>query len=249
MINYYPTKHSIVHDTLFIITTYCKEDYHEYLLKNCIKRIQIFHPDSDILVLNDSDNSISIPHIKTPYARCGEINAYVWALQNIYSYKNFIFIHDSVFLINRIPIPPKPFSPFWYSSEDMKDNTCGDEIELFLSKYLVNNKNIQGQINKLRNNEGSIIFGSMAIFNSEFLYFLKNNTNFMELAHMFNTRHMRSFFERVLYITVYEFYNNDIKKYSICGNIFNHKRVFKTACSLDTLSAGNPFALKIWQGR
>jgi hypothetical protein len=89
----------------------------------------------------------------------------------------------------------------------------------------------------------------MAIFNSEFLYFLKNNTNFMELAHMFNTRHMRSFFERVLYITVYEFYNNDIKKYSICGNIFNHKRVFKTACSLDTLSAGNPFALKIWQGR
>jgi hypothetical protein len=239
MIVYYPDKLTINNETLFIVTTYFKEPHQKYLLDTCVNRIKIFHPDSDILILNDTEVQ----------ERIGEINAYLWAAEHIYSYKNFIFIHDSVFLINRLPIPENPFSPLWYSSEDMKDNTHGEEIEVFLKKFHINNAQIYDQVNLLRNNEGSLVFGSMAVFNSEFLYFLKNNTNFLDLAHMFNSRHMRSFFERVLYIIANEFYKTNTKQYSICGNIFNHKRVFKTACSLDSLSAGNPYALKVWQGR
>ena len=56
----------IKNKSVFIITTYISQPYHETFLKLSTKRIQLFHPDADIIVLNDShDVSIGIEQTET----------------------------------------------------------------------------------------------------------------------------------------------------------------------------------------
>jgi len=256
---------------IFIITTYISKIHHITILKECIKRIKLFHPDSDIIILNDSysvnidfilndthsvnsdfmfDSSIKIE--KTKYERCGEVNAYVWACEHKDKYKSFCFIHDSVLLTNRLKNLSEKigFRPLWYSSKNVSDNTQSLEVQLIVSKIKIRNNHIFDKITNIRMSKGSIVFGCMGIFNISFLNYLIHDTNFLENAYMFNTRYLRCFFERLLYMFLSEFYNIDnYYSYSICGDICNHGQFYHHMCILDNNLANNPFALKVWQGR
>ena len=54
-------------NSVFIVTTYLIKPHSETLLKLCIKRIQLFHPECDIIILNDSSSVIiNIPITKKP---------------------------------------------------------------------------------------------------------------------------------------------------------------------------------------
>jgi hypothetical protein len=244
---------------VFIITTYLNKPHSELLLKTCVKRIQLFHPESDIIILNDSHSvNISIPTTKTlkieytKYPQSGELNAYVWACEHKDEYKEFFFIHDSVLLINRflVDLEGINYRGLWYSSFYINDDTRGSDIDAIVSEFKINGHPITTKINTIRQGHGSIVFGSMGVFNSKFLEFLKNNTNFLDLVSLFNTRKLRSFFERLIYIILSEFY--DVKyfdSYSLCGDINNHEEAFSFTCILHTTFTNNLYALKIWQGR
>jgi len=242
-----------------MITTYINKPHHIPLLKECIRRIQLFHPDSDIIILNDShdikidiEESENLKIQKTKYYRCGEINAYAWACENINNYNKFYYIHDSTFLITRIAIDLNNihYRPFWYSSSHVHDNMTGPEVTSIINKFKINNKEINKQAHRLQQGYGSIVFGGMAIFDTVFLEFLINKTNFLSVVHLFTTRNLRCFFERLLYIILSSFYDiNKYSTYSICGDIIDHENAFNSNVFLNLSISRNPYIVKIWQGR
>jgi hypothetical protein len=123
-------------------------------------------------------------------------------------------------------------------------------VQLIASKIKIHNNHIFDKLRNIRIGKGSIVFGCMGIFNISFLNYLIHDTNFLENAYMFNTRYLRCFFERLLYMFLSEFYNIDnYYSYSICGDICNHGQFYHHMCILDNNLANNPFALKVWQGR
>ena len=245
--------------SIFIVTTYLNKPHSETLLKMCVNRIQLFHPECDIIILNDSHhvtiNTIFSKSVKielTKYPRAGELNAYVWACEHKDKYKEYFFIHDSVLLINRflIDLEGINFRGIWYASKCINDDTFSSEIDTIITKFKINNVHVTNKINTIRQGHGSIVFGSMGVFNSVFLNFLIENTNFLEIVYLFNTRKLRSFFERLIYIILSEFYDvRYFDSYSLCGDIFNHEQAFSTSCMLYNNFSNNLYALKIWQGR
>jgi len=244
---------------VFIITTYINKPYHEALLKQCVKRVQLFHPEAYIVILNDSHNvKISIEEadnlkiINTKNHRCGEINAYVWACENKWLYRNYFYIHDSAFLINRIIVDLSEihYRPLWYSSCHIHNNTTGSDISGIINNFNINDTDIHNRAHRLQLGYGSIVFGGMAVFDSTFLEFLSTKTNFLSLSHLFNTRNLRCFFERLLYIILSDFYDiSNFTSYSLCGDIINHDQAFSSSVFLNSSLARNPYVLKIWQGR
>jgi hypothetical protein len=97
---------------------------------------------------------------------------------------------------------------------------------------------------------GSIVFGGMAVFDRTFLDFLSEKTNLQSIAPLFNTRKLRCFFERLLYIILSEFYDiTNYTAYSVCGDILNHEQVFCSSTLLNSTISKNPYIVKIWQGR
>ena len=244
---------------VFIITTYLSKPHHEPLLKQCIKRVQLFHPDASIIVLNDShhikisiEESPTLQIIKTKHHRCGEVNAYVWACENKDNYRNFFYIHDSAFLISRIAVGVSSihYRPLWYSSCHVHNNMTGTDVSSIIHKFMINDSDIHQRSHRLQLGYGSIVFGGMAVFDVTFLEFLINKTNLLSLAHMFTTRDLRCFFERLLYMILMDFYDiSNYTTYSLCGDIINHEQAFSSSVFLNSSLAKNPYVLKIWQGR
>lgn len=249
----------VKNNSVFIVTTYISQPHHETTLKLCIKRIQLFHPDSDIVILNDSytkhisiNQSDSLKIYNTKYHKCGEINAYTWACENKDLYEIFYYIHDSAFLINRISLDINliNYRPLWYSSANIHEDTVSPEINTIIHKFTINKKEIHHHAHRMQLGYGSIVFGGMAMFNKVFLDFLVENTNLLSIAHLFSSRKLRCFFERLLYIILSEFYDiTNYNAYSICGDIRKHDDVFSSSVFLNSSISKNPYVVKIWQGR
>jgi hypothetical protein len=245
--------------SVFIVTTFISQPHHMTTLKLCIKRIELFHPDSEIIILNDSHSvkitiseSERLKVINTSYPQCGEVNAYVWACENKYKYETFYYIHDSTFLISRINLTLESihYRPLWYSSSHIHEDTKSHDINTIIYNFNINNKDIHQRANRLQLGYGSIVFGGMAMFDRTFLDYLENKTNFLRIAHLFNSRKLRCFFERLLYVVLSEFYDiTNFSSYAICGDILNHDYVFCSSSFLNSNISNNPFAVKIWQGR
>ena len=246
-------------NSVFIVTTYISQPHHETILKLCIKRIQLFHPDSDIIILNDShtvpisiSQSDTLKIINTQYHRCGEVNAYTWACENKDKYEKFYYIHDSAFLINRIVLDINTihYRPMWYSSAHIHEDTTSPEISEIINKFTINNSNIHYRSNRIQLGYGSIVFGGMAVFDKVFLEFLLEKTNLIRIASLFKKRKLRCFFERLLYIILSDFYDiTNYTSYSVCGDILNHEQVFCSSIFLNSTISRNPYLVKIWQGR
>jgi len=245
--------------SVFIITTYLSQPHHEIILKLCIKRIQLFHPDSDIVILNDSskipidiDQSKTLRILDTKHQQCGEVNAYVWACENKNLYEKFFYIHDSAFLISRINLNLESihYRPLWYSSCHIHEDTISPEISNIIHNFKINNKDTHVRFHRMQLGYGSIIFGGMAVFDRTFLNFLSEKTNLQIIAPLFNIRKLRCFFERLLYIILSEFYDiTNYTAYSICGDILNHNQAFYSSTFLNSTISRNPYVVKIWQGR
>lgn len=244
--------------TVCILTAYQKTDFQKELLNTCVNSIREHMNTIDIVVLND--NSANPIHIldtenvkieNTKFPRCGEVNAYVWACEHINEYDRFIFLHDSTVMLKAIPLElPNHFRPFWYTSKYVSDNMKGKEVESFINAFTVKGELCTDIYKNLLQNRGSIVFGGMAIFDDIFVRFLANETNFLDLAHTLNTRFLRCFFERLLFIVYSKFGNASIFNASaVCGDIFNHKGAFHPGKSIHKELANNPYVLKVWQGR
>ena len=246
----------LISNYVFIITCYLITDFQKNLLLNCVNSIHRLYPDETIQVLDDN-HTAEFPKLpeyckieKTIHPRCGEVNAYVWACKNINNYNRYVFIHDSTQLLSKLPTElPYHYRAFWYSSECVDHNTRGKDIDAFILKFKIKGKDVKKVLNDIRKRAGNIAFGAMATWDNEYINYLIQETNFLEVASMLNTRPMRSFFERLVYIIYFYFQNpNLFRQNTICGNIMGHKNTFNNK-DMNPSCAGNPYLLKIWQGR
>jgi hypothetical protein len=189
--------------------------------------------------------------VKTPWPKCGEINAYKWACDNKHQFDIFIYLHDSTRLLQPLPLECNyHFIPLWYSHRSINRDMTGPVVKSFIQEFKVKNSSCESIYASMLQNEGSIAFGCMAIFDKVFLEFLSTETNFLDLGYKLTTRSLRSFFERVLYMIYVKFGDPSVFNSSaICGNIFLHKKAFTNTDIFDFSLANNPYVLKCWQGR
>lgn len=253
--------------TCFIVTSYIKNyNYQLFILIKCIQSIHTHHPEADIVVLNDNytidllkvltqyQELADIPFQveKTPHERCGEVNAYVWACQHDTDYSKFVFVHDSTMVLSPLPLESctRPFTPLWFAGK----GCCSTGLRNPFSTHVFQAMRIHGQpcakeYDIFMKNGYFVTFGCMGIWTPEFTAFLKTQTNFLDIAHLFNERGKRCLFERLA--TIYANVCTPVQDYSklaVCGLIFAHKQAFRNRVHDSTL-ANNPYMLKIWQGR
>lgn len=242
---------------VFIVTCYTTTITHHKLLLTCIQSISDYHPDAAIQVLDDNHalaECVPVPSFcrveKTIHQGCGEVNAYLWAISHQSEYDHFIYIHDSCKLINRIAyrLDNRHFKPFWYASINSHFDTIGSTIDSIMECVRVHDKPCLDKLDTVRKGNGNIVFGAMAAFDIQFIKFLDQDTNFKEIAGKLKGRALRCFFERLLYILVWLFLDDDkFYQNSYCGDIYNHPNVFQNTVS--DIDPNNKYIIKIWQGR
>jgi len=247
---------TVISNYVFIVTCYSITEFQKKLLLNCTESIHRFYPDESIQVLDDN-HTAEFPQVptyckieKTKYSRCGEVNAYVWACNNINKYNRYVFIHDSTQLLNKLPTElAYHYRTFWYSSRCIDHDTKSAAVDVFIKKFTIKGKDVVKVLTDVRKRCGNLSFGAMAIWDNEYNNYLIKNTNFLEVASLLNTRPLRSFFERLVYIIYFYFQNsNNFIRNTISGDIISHRNVFKNT-DMNPSSANNPYLLKIWQGR
>lgn len=242
---------------VFILTTYITNQKQSELLAASIDSIHTHHPDASIQILDDDHSKpecVAAPSYckieKTKHAKCGEINGYVWAIEHKTEYDIFIYIHDSCKVRSAIPyeLKGRHFRQFWYTSRCSNNDTTGAEIDSFMNIFTVSRKDCKDELELVRGGKENIIFGAMAAFDGDFLTFVETQTNFLECAYLLNTRHMRCFFERLLYIIVMKYTGGrEFIKNAYCGDIFKHTDAFINQNF--SIKPNNPYLVKVWQSR
>lgn len=242
---------------VFIVTTYITNQIQSKLLLDCVNSIKTNNPDAAVQVLDDDHSKLDHPLVpdfckieKTKHARCGEINAYLWAIDHKLEYDIFIYIHDSCRVQSPIPyvLKGRHFRQFWFTSRCSNNDTTGSKIDSFMEQFTVSGKNCKQELELVRGGKENIIFGGMAAFDSNFLTFLETQTNFKSLAHLLQGRSMRCFFERLLYIIVINYTEGrEFIKNAYCGDIFKHTAAFRNTDN--TIKPNNPYLTKVWQSR
>jgi hypothetical protein len=242
--------------SVFIITTCIKSHDKLNMLNNCVKGIRSFHPDTDIVILKDNcDNAVwSEDELKgckienVLYELSGEINAYVWSIQHKDEYERFIYIHDSTYVFNTIPLEMPEgciFRPIWHAEGYINGFRSSERTNRIIKEY---NQNIHKQFQMVIHNEGELSFGAMGIWTTDFAQKL-SETNFLDIAGYLKTREDRCFTERFIYCVAYNWQPCDTwRKISLCGDIFKHGHPFANG-SADPSVSHNNYIVKLWCGR
>jgi hypothetical protein len=232
-------------------------------LKECIKHVRRVYPTVHIYVINDNStlsiNEIYGPNIEIIPAlssRGGEINPYLFILDPRCKHDKLVYIHDSVFIkykIDNFINMPNEINFLWYALINTNNDTFNAENNEILNKlyvYCGNGKISIGnfiKMLKMKNKFYYVKFGSMSVFTKKFMEKIDLVTNIRQVAHLFNKRGHRCFFERllsVLYVYIYGAEYNP--RLSLCGDIFNFPSRFSNK---DINIKTNLPLVKVWQGR
>jgi hypothetical protein len=249
--------------SVFLIPSRVQNTHQAFLLKTCIESIKEFNPESDIVILNDCSTeslvptfeNVKIEYIEKEYHGCGELNAYVWACKNYTEYDTFVMIHDSTKLLSKMPLTMhsgRIYRPIWHSTCCIDTDTRGEEMNRILEKFSLNvleGYNLIQRGGFHGNGGGNMVFGAMGIFTNQFAKRLATETNFIELAKLFNKRTLRCFFERFVFCIIHKYQDtSNFRAESLCGCIFNHGNPFKNITP-EAHAAKNPYIVKCWQSR
>jgi hypothetical protein len=249
--------------TAFIVSTCVYSNKHLEYLKQCIRHIRNVYPDMYIYVINDS-STLDITAVEGPnieiipalYKKGGEINPYFFILDPMCKHDKLVYIHDSVFIkckIDQFIDRKNEINFLWYALSAINNDTFNSENSEILDKfylYCSNGKiSLRNFIHILKGQKKFyyVKFGSMSVFTKRFMEKIDLVTNFKEVAHLFNMRVHRCFFERLISILYIYIYGSDYNfTLTLCGDIFKHPRAFSnTDISIKTLSP----LVKVWQGR
>jgi hypothetical protein len=247
----------------FIVTTKVMNINQHYILLECIRHIRIIYPEHTIYVINDNSNpelfpldellDYNVELIDSIVKNGGEINPYIFILDDRCKYDNLLYIHDSVIIKKRIDDVIDSnidFIPIWYSTKYIwNDIFIPQNMDILTNMFFYgsNVKLIDILLSFKKNKNNFLVtFGAMGFFNKKFVTKIKENTNFFSILEKFKSRDNRCLFERILscvYIILYkQIYNK-----TICGDINYHPLSFKNQDIY--INNYNDYFIKIWQGR
>lgn len=248
-----------------IIVSYTTNEFQRELLQKSVESAVKYHPNDTIVVLNDN-HEVSIDTLLpksqilrtelTKYPKCGEVNAFVWSCEHTDTFQKFVFLHDSVLLLNTLPLQFEKdihFRPLWFATPHFASvGLMLQEVEDVIKDFKIGPTNGQALYQIILERFIFVVFGCMAIWDVEFCNFLRRETNFLGQAGKFNTRTLRCLFERLIYMCfAYAHPQLQFRAFpslALCGDITNHSKAFSNS-SLEPAAAKNPYALKVWQGR
>ena len=263
-INKYLKNNNYVHkDVAFIVTTCVRNNMHLYYIKECIRHIRIIYPLIHIYIINDN-SILSIDEIKGTNIDIiesiakggGELNPYLFMLDDRCKHDKLVYIHDTVFIKKNIDYfinKKEDINFIWFDNCSIDNDTIREENKEILNNlffYFSNSKiSIYNYILMLKHARipYNVKFGCMSIFTKQFMNKVNLVTNLKEVANLFVNRINRSFFERILSIIHVFIYGYDYNcRFTLCGNIINHPQRFKNT-NVNILS--NMPLVKVWQGR
>jgi hypothetical protein len=263
--SYLRSNHFLANNWAFIITTCVRNEAHLYYLKESIRHIRIIYPKIHIYVMNDN-SSLDIDVIKgdeieiidaiAPMA--GELNPYLFGMDERCKHDKLVYIHDTVFLKKNIDVyltRTNEIDFLWYDITAIHNDTVRVEnadilnnLYLYFSNAKISIYRYLTMINQMKI-YFSVKFGSMSIFTKSFCKKLDLVTNIKEAAKHFKLRVHRCFLERLLSIFHIFIYGYDYPlKYHICGNILKHPNSFSNVNVNAIIEVKQPF-VKVWQGR
>jgi len=162
---------------------------------DCIRK---YHPECDIVIIDDNSNYDYITHkdtykvtvINGEYPGRGELLPYYYYIKNKW-FDVAIIIHDSVFIQTRIDANVEKYTLLWdfYHTYDQPD----DE-EIMIRQF-----NDPGLLRfYLDKTLWTGCFGGMSIITHDFITFVNQNYDISKLLNVVTTRHNRCSFERVI---------------------------------------------------
>jgi hypothetical protein len=249
----------------FIITTCVRNEAHLYYLKECIRHIRIIYPKIHIYVINDN-SSLDIDAIKGDdieiieaiATMAGELNPYLFGMDERCKHDKLVYIHDTVFLKKNIDVyltRTNEIDFLWYDITAIHNDTVRPEnadilnnLYLYFSNAKISIYRYLTMINEMKI-YFSVKFGSMSIFTKSFCKKLDLVTNIKDASKHFKQRVHRCFLERLLSIFHIFIYGYDYSlQHYICGDILKHPNSFNNVNVNPLLQVKQPF-VKVWQGR
>jgi hypothetical protein len=270
----------------FIVTSKVTSITQKHLLLECIRHIRIIYPEHTIYLINDNSNISLFPTtdlmdynveiIESIVKNGGEINPYLFILDDRCRYDSLLYLHDSVFIKKQIDhLIDHNFVPIWYSTKYIwNDIFIPENMDILTQMVFYNYKNTNMKINLYelllcfkKSNNFLVTFGAMSYFNKKFVEFIRDNTNFFSIVNNFKNRHNRCLFERIIsciYILMYDQMYRGVPKLShsekvclnfgtlwypksMCGDIIYHPSSFKNTEMY--IHNYNSYFIKVWQGR
>jgi hypothetical protein len=262
----------------FVITSKITNITHRNLLLECIRHIRIIYPEHTIYLINDNSNpslfpldeliDYNIELVDSLVKNAGEVNPYLFILDERCKNDKLLYIHDSVMIKNDISDfltfghksvtidelwlnSEQHFIPIWYSNKYIWDDIfIHQNMDILKSMifYCSNNISLHDLLLNFKKSGYNFLvtFGAMGYFDKQFVEFIRDNTNLFSIVTKFNSRFNRCLFERIISCVYILMYKNIYTK-SICGNINSHPASFKN--SELYIKDYNNYFLKVWQGR
>jgi hypothetical protein len=248
----------------FILTSKIINSKHRELLLESIRHIRIIYPEHTIYLINDNSNPYLFPLeelldynvelVDSIVKNAGEINPYLFILDENCKYEKLLYIHDSVIIkknIDEYLSSDYHFIPIWYSTRYIWNDIFivqNNDILDNMIFYGPRNSTLRELLLSFKNSNSYFLvtFGAMGYFDKQFVEFIRDNTNFFTIITKFKTRNNRCLFERIITCVYILMYKNIYTK-SICGDINNHPTSFKNTEIY--INKFTNYFLKVWQGR
>ena len=145
--NYLRNNYFIAKSWAFIITTCVRSPTHLNYLKECIAHIRRLYRNTHIYVINDNstlditcikDNNLDIIDAIAP--RAGELNPYLFALDERCKHDKLVYIHDTVFIKKNIDmyiVRNSEIDFLWYDITAIHNDTVRKENAEILNNLYI----------------------------------------------------------------------------------------------------------------
>lgn len=261
----------------FIITAKTCNAFQQHLLQECVRHIRAQYPTHTIYILNDNSPwplQLALAedphmHIYPALAKgAGELNAYLFSVDERCLHRRVVFIHDSVFLKGPLPsfydstesttLDTFPFfQSFWQATKHawtdiftLENKIILENMVFYFDSPWCPKKTLLQVLREFQHGlkDFAVTFGAMGMFNTAFVHFVQSRTNLFAIAHLFKTRSHRCLFERIVSCLLYM--QKPPQVHSLCGDIFQHPAAFKNTCINLPPPHNKPTTfVKVWQGR
>jgi hypothetical protein len=222
---YYKETFSNDDNTGFIVTRHVNSEHVNKFWKKCINQIRKYYPTNKIVIIDDNSNYEFIDKdgvdltncevIQSEYHKRGELLPYYYYYKNKW-FDRAIFIHDSVFINNKLKTDDVENVKFIWHFEK---GEYGYDNEKRLLSFL----NYKDELldNLLKENKWKGCFGTMSVIEHNYLVHLTEKYNLTELVKHTEGRNDRISIEVVFGIVCNHDKSQLINNPSIYGDIDN----------------------------
>ena len=190
----------------FVITRHVKSEETNQIWLICIKQIRKYYPLQKIIIIDDNSNYEFVNNENIDLANCtviqsefkgrGELLPYYYYYHNKW-FDRMIFIHDSVFINNKINISNVENVKFlWHfnGGEGVVEEE-NKNIEKILS--YTNSDYVDNIISLFKSNHWKGCWGAMSVIDHNYLIKITNKYNLLKLIEHIKIRTDRMAFERI----------------------------------------------------